>query len=657
MSSSDSSASESDISEEEYSDGDSSSSSSDDSSSDDSSSDDSDDEGRKKSSRWRRRHRQLRTRAQNTQEEADQTQKIEESQAIMDNTMAVLIGTIGRSGASAAAGALESAEAEAQAAADALAREEAEAEAKAEEMRRQQALLAAMMSALAMIKMEQKRIQGNITNLNKNKPETENLVMAPTLLWSGETNGLANFLSVDVMLDTLIKIKMGCLKFKDIVEIKDILTSVPERSARFDNDVQSMGRLYRQVNHQIEVERAMDLAEKAQQTADHVTAEMARRQTGTLGSNVIKLSIKIKAKGIKDGLLDKCDIPMMIIRALFGKYKEDCNQKEDIMLFFKYPEIQAFETIAEADNFYGKTGMTDHKKNKPLIAGGEFTPATEEMESTLEKRRVKRRTDNETLETTFTGVFSDFVKSGKSTLSVGSNLWEDIAKSVTGASTYKNIAYWLRGVFGQNAQNLVAALPSAIKLWGSSLNETLSSNIPYCPTGALTERLGIWVRNLNININYGPNYTYDHFGCIFSLDLEGDRELEPYYIRDGVKQYIKDHIDTNYGNTTKAPPTPHDDHAGHVLFQLRRMYERAIDSGFKPSLKMDSKVIQGDELLRQHCECFASWKKDMEIQNKALQNWNEMRTTQDMSIDIQLQKIQNLQNDKGPTPRVEFPLI
>jgi hypothetical protein len=47
----------------------------------------------------------------------------------------------------------------------------------------------------------------------------------------------------------------------------------------------------------------------------------------------------------------------------------------------------------------------------------------------------------------------------------------------------------------------------------------------------------------------------------------------------------------------------------------------------------------------------------MEIQNKALQNWTEMRTTQDMSIHIQLQKIQNLQNDKGPTPRVEFPLI
>ncbi len=69
---------------------------------------------------------------------------------------------------------------------------------------------------------------------------------------------------------------------------------------------------------------------------------------------------------------------MMIIRALFGKYKEDCNQKEDIMLFFKYPEIQAFETIAEADNFYGKTGMTDHKKNKPLIAGEELTRATEE---------------------------------------------------------------------------------------------------------------------------------------------------------------------------------------------------------------------------------------------------------------------------------------
>ena len=643
MSSSDSSSSESDISEEEYSDEDLSSSSS-----SDSSSDDSDDEGRKKSSRWRRRHRQLKRRVQETQEEAEETDNQEKHLLDWED---ILGNPRPEEEKAASSLAMKEAGAEAEAAAEALAREEAEAEAKAEEMRRQQALLAAMMSALAMIKMEQKRIQGNITNLNKNKPETENLVMAPTLLWSGETSGLANFLSLDVMLDTIIKLKLGCLKFKDIVETKNILTSVPERSARFDNDVQSMGRLYRQVQHQIEVERAMNLEEKAQNTAEHVTSELSGRQTGTLGSNAIKLATKIKAKGIKGGLLDKCDIPMMIIRALFGKYKEDCNQKEDIMLFFKYPEMEAFETIAEADNFYGKTGMTDHKKNKPLIVGGEFTPATEEMESTLERRRVKRRTDNQTLETTFTHVFPDFVKSGKSKLSVGSNLWTDIANSVTGASTYKNIAYWLRGVFGQNAQKLVTALPSALQMWGSSLKSTLSNNIPYCPTGALTERLGIWVRNLNININYGPNYTYDHFGCIFSLDLEGDRELEPYYMKDGVKKYIKDHIDTNYGNTTKAPLTPHDDdHTGHVLFQLRRMYERAIDSGFEPSLKMDSKVIQGDDLLRQHCECFASWKKDMEIQNKALQNWTEMRTTQDMSIHIQLQKIQKLQNDKGPTP-------
>jgi hypothetical protein len=187
----------------------------------------------------------------------------------------------------------------------------------------------------------------------------------------------------------------------------------------------------------------------------------------------------------------------------------------------------------------------------------------------------------------------------------------------------------------------VTALPSALQMWGRSLNSTLSSNIPYCPTGALTERLGIWVRKLNININYGPNYTYDHFGCIFSLDLEGDRELEPYYMKNGKKNHIKDHIDTVYGNTTEAPPTPHGDHAGHVPFQLRRMYERAIDSGFKPSLKMDSKVIQGDELLRQYCECFASWKKDMETQNKSLQDWGKMANIQKMSIINQHQKMQN----------------
>lgn len=629
MSSSDSSSSESDISEEEYSDDDESSSSS-----DDSSSDDSDDEGRKKSSRWRRKHRQLRRRAQETQGEVKE-KKEEDDDDEEENTEEVDDNMTTENEAEALA------REEAQAEADALAREEAEAEAKAEEMKRQQALLAAMMSALALIKMEQKRIQGNITKLKKNKPETENLIMAPTLLWSGEINGLANFLSVDVMLDTLIKIKMGCLKYKDIVETKDILTKVPGSSHRFDDQVKGMGRLMKDIKTQIQVERAMTMTEKAHKTAEHVTSELSGRQTGTMGSNAIKLATKIKAKGIKGGLLDKCDIPMMFIRALFGKYKEDCNQKEDIMLFFKYPDIEAFQTIVNADNFYGKTGMTDHKKNKPLIDGGEFTPATEEMESTLEKRRVKRRTDDETLKRTFKGVFSDFVKSGKSTLSVGSNLWTDIANSVTGASTYKNIAYWLRGVFGQNAQKLVTALPSALQMWGSRLKSTLSNNIPYCPTGALTERLGIWVRNLNININYGPNYTYDHFGCIFSLDLEGDRELEPYYMKNGKKNHIKDHIDTVYGNTTEAPPTPHGDHAGHVPFQLRRMYERAIDSGFKPSLKMDSKVIQGDELLRQYCECFASWKKDMETQNKSLQDWGKMANIQKMSIINQHQKMQN----------------
>ena len=89
-----------------------------------------------------------------------------------------------------------------------------------------------------------------------------------------------------------------------------------------------------------------------------------------------------------------CDIPMMFVRTLFGKYPEECDQNEDIAYFFKYPNRAPFDSIASANSFYGKTSI--QRNANVLIPGGKFKPPSKEMESALKRRRIKRKSDNET---------------------------------------------------------------------------------------------------------------------------------------------------------------------------------------------------------------------------------------------------------------------
>ena len=665
-----SSSEESEISEEEYSDEDSSSSSS-----DESSSDDSDDEGRKKSSRWRRRHRQLRRRAQETQEEAEQTYKQEQQMLELEDDLEQNPETFyndypnplrSEEEKAAATEEILKAEAEAQAAADALAREEAEAEAKAEEMRRQQALLAAMMSALAMIKMNLKQIQSNITKLKKNKPETENLVMAPTLLWTCQVNGLAKSLATDIAIDTAIKLATRCITFKNVKELRKKITE----SATWSNARDAQGRLQKtvkQLETLEEIQRAQTILEKAKTVKDHVGSEAASRVAGGgLTGKSIKIGSKVWSKGLKKGILDRCDLPMMFVRVLFGKYPEECREKADIEEFFKYPGRAPFESILAADQFYGKILAAGPPKQKPVLAGGKYVPPSKEMESALQKRRTKRKTDDTALKRT-ADVFSDTgvksavqienmlteQKENTNYVRTQASMQEEIKNTInvaeltavfTDPKTRQNIGYWASGVFQENAQSLIKMLPVGTKSWLVGL--VLDDNpVPYCTTGCLTDALGLWVKKLNINLNFGPNFTYDHYGCIFAIDLEGERELQPYYNPHGVKNYMKDHLDSRYIVQSRAFLSPHAPHAGHVKFQLRRMYQRAIDVGFKPALEYKSKIIVEDELLKSYCECFQNWSEDMETQNKALQDWDKMKTVQEMSIINQYQKIQNMQSN------------
>lgn len=681
MSSSDSSSSESDISEEEYSDEDLSSSSS------DSSSDDSDDEGRKKSSRWTRRHRQLKRRAQETQEEDEEIYNQEQQmlELVEQNTETFYdVGVDPRSEGQKAAVNEEilNAAAEAEAAAEALAREEAEAEAKAEEIRRQQALMAAMMSALAMIKMMQQKIKGNITKLKKNKPETENLIMAPALLWHGEVDGLALHPVLDITTAVAIKLLTKCIKFKDIVDIKKTLV---DPGGVYMGTRSGANVLKQQKEITEKIMRQMSKLEKAKKIGKLAGKEATNLHNST-AAKVAGVGLNMAAKGAK-GIIDPCDIPMMAVRALFGKYPVECQPDEDIQHFFKYPKEPPFKTIPAADKFYGKILKDPSEKQTPLIEGGKYVPPTKEMESALQKRRVKRRYDDDNLEklnvppyevfsdhgqNTAKGIEETFneqkifppeekvketfqLKGGKyrkriSTRKVKSEEQEErekepaisidkLEKVFTDTTNARNIGYWANGRLQGVAKSAgKAMLPSWLQFSVNAIGES----IPYFQTGGLTDTLGLWIRNLNINVIYGPNYTYDHYGCIFEIDLEGERELEPYYKGSGTKEYIKDHLDSRYdrsSNTLKehVPHTP-----GHVKFQLRRMYQRAIDEGFSPSLKYESKRIQEDELLKSYCDCFENWKEDIETQNQELDKLQQMRNLQELSIMSQHLKIQQL---------------
>jgi hypothetical protein len=687
MSSSDSSSSESDISEEEYRDEDSSSSSS-----DDSSSDDSDDEGRKKSSRWRRRHRQLQRRAQETQEEAKETYNQEQQMLELEDDLEQNPETFydegvdPRSEAQAAADALamEEAGAEAQAAAEALAREEAEAEAKAEEMRRQQALLAAMMSALAMIKMMQKKTQGNITKLKKNKPETENLIMAPALLWHGEVNGLALRPVLDITTSVAIKLATKCIKFEDIEELREKIIQIKAvaghatRSGKVFNNIGTALKQQKKITEKIM--RHMTKYEKAMRVKNVAGKEAAKVYGGTTG-RVAEVGLNVASKGLRKGILDPCDIPIMAVRALFGKYPAECQPEEDIGHFFKYPDQPTFKSVAAADKFYGKILKDQPAKQTPLIDGGKYVPPTKEMESTLQRRRVKRRYDNDKLKklkesnwpvfsdhglNTAKGIEETFqeqktfapeikfdvtnfrkrkinmqkIKEKKHEKEAAMSL-KKLKNIMTDPTNVRNLGYWAKGRLQGMTQSI--ANSGKIPRWlRFTINAGNGESIPYFQTGGLTDTLGLWIRKLNINVNYGPNYTYDHYGCIFEIDLEGERELEPYYKGSGTKKYIKDHLDSRYdrsSNTLKE----HDPHSpGHVKFQLRRMYQKAIDEGFRPSLKYKSKRIQEDALLKSYCDCFENWKEDMETQNQELEELQQMNDLQELNIMNQHVKIQQL---------------
>jgi len=621
MSSSDSSSEESDISEQEYSEEDDESSSS-----DDSSSDDSDDENFRTI-----RKRQLRRRVRETRENAEQKIRVEEGQLLMDNTFGVF-GSSQRLAMdiSKAEADIKAAEAEAKEAAETLAREEEKAKEMAQQQKMQKALLTAMMAARMQMLKLYKKIQGNITKLKKNKPETENLIMAPTLLWTCQTNGLAKRPTVDLLLDTAIKGAIGCIKFDDIKELGKIFQNGQRKSARFMNDVMKKGTVFDQVEKTIEITRKMNNFEKAKQLGKHAGKELGKKSGGKLGSAAKIASLMSTGH---------CDIPMMFVRTLFGKYPEECDKNEDIGYFFKYPNRAPFDSIASANSFYGKTSI--QRNTNVLIPGGTYKPPSKEMESALKRRRIKRKSDNETKKKLISyGVFSNIAGSHHEKRNIS---LKDVTDTMSNPNTIKNIGYWLRGTFKEKADDIVNMLPSTFKYWGAGIKTfTGGEPVPYCPTGCLSDPLGFWVRKLNINLNFGPNYTYDHFGCMFEIDFEGDKELEPYHKKDSIKYYLEEHMDKRYGN----PLTQHTEHKNHVPFQLRRMYQRAIDMGFNPKLTYSSKIIVEDELLNAYCGCFQEWKKDMALQTENLENLTKAMAMNQMMILNQKERMRLTNNTK-----------
>ena len=541
-----------------------------------------------------------------------------------------------------------------------------------------------MLSALAMIKMMQKKIQGNITKLKKNKPETENLVMAPALLWHGQVNGLALSPVLDITTEMAIKLATGCIQFKDIEDFAEKTVDGPD--AVFRNTRSGANALKQQIKIQEKIKRQMNNWEKANHLKNVAGKEAFSRVGGeSTSAKLAGTAANVYNKGLAKGILDPCDIPMMVVRTLFGKYPGECTQEDDISIFFKYPGTAPFKTIAAADKFYGKTSSDQPAKQKPLITGGKYVPPTKEMESKLQRRRVKRRYDNNNLKKLKESkwpVFSDHGQNSakgieetfreqktfapekkveianfrKRTIIDNSKQKKHDSESaislvklkeiIQDPTNARNIGYWINGRFKEMNQSL--ATNTNIPKW-LRFSISVSGNgepVPYFPSGGLTDTLGLWIRKLNVNINYGPNYTYDHYGCIFHIDLEGERELEPYYKGSGTKNYIKDHLDSRYNSSTNTlkkhgPHTP-----GHVKFQLRRMYQKVIDDGFRPSLKYKSKRIQQDALLKSYCDCFNNWKEDMETQKQELKELQQMKNLQELQIMNQHVKIQNLQNTK-----------
>ena len=67
----------------------------------------------------------------------------------------------------------------------------------------------------------------------------------------------------------------------------------------------------------------------------------------------------------------------------------------------------------------------------------------------------------------------------------------------------------------------------------------------HCVARGKTLGLGLWVSELNVNIvgyiGYSDkgNFLYDHFGCLFYIDIDGADQYKPYYQYNNNKIFLE----------------------------------------------------------------------------------------------------------------------
>ena len=322
---------------------------------------------------------------------------------------------------------------------------------------------------------------------------------------------------------------------------------------------------------------------------------------------------------------DICGWAQVLIELLFFKSHHDCNPTDSIELFFKCKKL-VFHNISEAERFYGRITDDNAFETQTLLEGDQYkykAPSKNTDGALLRRKHLRKRLDklppvdhhmlNNALGVTDQTEFNDFIRGSGDTYSV-QEMFRYMIRSIqnvsSGSVLYK-LKYWIVGNMGNNEKSqtaigsLIDFVNQHLKWNNQQTSKEKEKGEVYCLHGCvapLGERLGLglWVCELNINltgyyseVNQFGNYLYDHFGCLFYIDIDGKHQYQPYYRNKGNKEFI-------LGLESPVPA-------------IRNMYSLMKRHGFKGQLSVESPILRTDAMMRAYIGAFETWKQDYNL--------------------------------------------
>ena len=242
--------------------------------------------------------------------------------------------------------------------------------------------LEALANQLLYARLYRKGLENNIENLLDNKPPSRELLLTPTVFFTCSENGLGkteNWVA-NKSLDMAIRwgltltplapvwapcVFQGAPDHPEIPAVKDWV-STGRHSLRLDSVSTALGSGFTHTQ-EIIIEKAVagskaTLKETVKKNQGNI-AKAAGSVAGGGDKTTMVIGAVSAVSGAANAATAHCEIPMMIINALFSKFTAECDIKEDVSIFFnpsdKFlpPADRKFNEMDRANEWYGKTSV------------------------------------------------------------------------------------------------------------------------------------------------------------------------------------------------------------------------------------------------------------------------------------------------------------